>query len=133
MAVFLNNHQSLIYHIDKAPFVHDLVLLQDSGSNRQFWLPVLEDFGAQASHAGRVLTCDWPVDVKVEDLASHFLRLVQTLALHNVHVVAFNDAVAVVDEIQNLQLGTFERTLLFPQGGPRGEEMVSAIRAFCGI
>ncbi|MGE4131170.1 MAG: hypothetical protein AB7F86_05995 [Bdellovibrionales bacterium] len=134
MAVFQHHDHSIAYSLHHAPFNFDLVLLQGSQFTSDFWKPVLSDLTGQTAAAGRLLICDW-YDAKVEDenLAENFIRLVGTIGLNSVRVVAFDDAVEMVAEAQRQHPGLFDKTLFFPQGGPKGDDLTRAVRDLCQI
>lgn len=134
MALFQYNERAIPYRIHLAPFGFDLVLLQGSKFTGEFWRPVIQDMADLPTAGGRLLTCDW-ADDKFDDqrLTGDFVKLMQTLALTAVRVVAFDDAVELVAEVQRLHPGMFEKTLFFPEGGPKGDELKRAVRELCQV
>lgn len=134
MAVFQFNNRTIPYRIALGPFHFDLVLLQGAKFDSTFWNPTLETFKDRPYAGGRILVCDW-FDPKVEDkqLAADFVKLMQTLALVSVRVVAFDEAVEMVAYSQNMQPRLFERTLFFPEGGPKGDALNRAVMDLCQI
>jgi hypothetical protein len=128
MAIFQFNNQTLPYETVFAPFAHDLLLLQPAKFSIDFWQPVLDSLRGEPSAGGRVVTCESPLPGA--EILERFLR---TLGLHDLHVVAFGDSVEVVKAVSKIEPGSFERTLLFPSGGPKGAELVREVREFCGI
>jgi hypothetical protein len=80
------------------------------------------------------MVCEWS-DSKLDDkqVAQDFVKLMQTLALVSVRVVAFDDAVEMVAEAQLMQPRLFERSLFFPEGGPKGDELKRAVFDLCQI
>jgi len=134
VAVFQFNNRTIPYRIVLGPFHFDLVLLQGSKFRSDFWEPVLSDLKDRPYGGGRILTCEW-AEEKAGDkqLAADFVKLMQTLALVSVRAVAFDDAVEMVAEAQNLQPRLFERTLFFPEGGPKGEALNRAVLDLCQI
>lgn len=136
MALFQFNDRTIPYHIHLGPFGFDLVLLQGSKFNSDFWRPVIEDLEALPSQGGRLLTCDWAEGVgesKAQDQAQICIRLLQTLGMDSAWVVAFDDAVKLLAEMQKAQSGLVEKTLLFPVEGPKGADLKRAVRDFCQI
>ena len=134
MAVFQHNNRSIPYRIELAPFNYDLVLLQSSRSSADFFKPLIASFTDVAYGGGRVLTCEW-ADGKREDteVAKDFVNLMRTLALVSVRVVAFGDAVEMVSAAQKLQPSLFEKTLFFPEGGPKDEALTRAVFDLCQL
>ena len=134
MAVFQYNNRSIPYEIQFAPVHFDIMLLQGSEHTPTLWRDVRDSMKELTPQGGRIVTCEW-ADPKVSDdqLAKDFVRLVQTLGLASVRVVAFDDAVEMVAEAQRLHPGIFEKTLFFPQGGPKGEDLVRMVRELCDL
>lgn len=133
MAVFQFNNISLPYRVDFSPLDFDLVLLQNSSFSAPFWNPVIEDLGFGGARSGRILTCDWVESGAPNDRPKNFSRLIQTLGLQQIHVVGMNDAVVLIDEMERLHPGLFEEKLLYAHSSPKGAELVTAVRAFCGL
>lgn len=131
MAIFLYNNRSIAYQMELAPFAPDLVLLQGSRFGPEYWRPVLEDLSLAEPAGGRILTCDWSAEAFKEAQGEDLIRLIQTLGLQSVHLVACDDAVDLVASVQKINPALFEKTLLFPVNPPRGEELKRAVRAFC--
>ena len=135
MAVFFHNNRSTTYQMDLGPFAADLVLLQGSSFTPEYWKPVMTELGAMPPAGGRIVTCDWagesgrPTDEQAEDL----VRLIQTLGLHTIHIVATDDAAEVVGEAAKKHLNLFNKTLLIPVNVPKGEELARAVRDFCPL
>ena len=130
VAMFQFNNLVTSYEANPAPFAFDLLLLQGSRFNRDFWRPVLADLQNEEPGTGRVVTCEAPLtDVEV------FQRFMSTLGLQSVRVVAFAESASLVAEVQRAKLGIFSETLLFEQGGPgpKGDELVRVVREFCGF
>ena len=125
MALFQHNNQTLAYQIDFAPFAHDLILLQSSKFNADYWRPVMDEFRDEAPAGGRVITCEWPLHD-----AAFMDRFLSMLGLHHAHVVAMGDAADLVREIEKIEPGVFAKTLLFPQGGPKAHDLVRTVREF---
>ncbi len=135
MALFQFNNQTLPYEINFGPFSYDLVLLQSSRFTTAFWQTVVDDLvkGSVAS-GGRILTCEWKIaELNEGEQAAYFVQVLQTLGMHGSHVVAFDDAVRMASEVERLHPGIFEKTLFFPQGGPKAEPLEKAVRDFCGL
>lgn len=126
MAVYQANSKSIPYRMDLGPFHFDLVLLQGSQKPLDLWLPLLDDLAKSPYGGGRILTFEWP-GLTGEEL----VKFMQTLALVSVRVVALDDAVEVVNDAQKLSPRLFERTLFFPEGGPKGEALIRAARDLC--
>jgi hypothetical protein len=134
MALFQHNSRSIPYHIDFGPFAFDLVLLQSSKFSEDFWRPIKEMLNESEPAGGRVLVCDWfdssgPRSRWADDLG----KLISTLGLASVRIVAMDDAVDVAAEAERLYPGVFDRTLFFPAGGPKGEDLKRAVREFCEL
>lgn len=134
MALFQFNERIIPYQIHLAPFGFDLVMLQGSKFTGEFWRPVIQDMQKLPTAGGRLLTCDW-ADEKFDDqrLTADFVKLMQTIGMTAARVVAFDDAVELVAEAQQLSPGLFEKTLLFSEGGPRGDELKRAVRELCQL
>lgn len=134
MAIFQHNNRTIPYRIALGPFHFDVVLLQGSRRRPDFWDPVLETLKERPYGGGRILTCEWS-DANLEDkqVAQDFVNLMQTLALVSARVVAFDDAVEMVSDAQLIQPRLFERTLFFPEGGPKGEELNRAVFDLCHL
>jgi hypothetical protein len=132
MAVFQHNNRLIPYRIVLAPFHFDVVLLQSSRQRPDFWDDVLESLEGKEYGGGRILVCEW-AEAKLDDkqVASDFVKLMQTLALVSTRVVALDDAVEMVADAQTQQSRLFEKTLLFPEGGPKGEELKRAVLELC--
>jgi hypothetical protein len=131
MALFQYNNILLPYQIHFAPFAHDLILLQGSKFNSDYWLPILTDWKGGASAGGRVVTCDWsPEGMAGGDLAEYFHRFFQTLGLHSVRAVACDDAAKIVQDLEADFPGAVEKSLLFPRHAPKGEELKKAVAEF---
>ncbi len=131
MALYQHDGLLLPYQIHFAPFAHDLLLLQGSRFNSDYWIPVLNDWKEEVPAGGRVITCDWqPETVGEGALAEFFHRFFQTLGLHDLFVVACDDAVAVVHKIEADFPGMVNKTLLFPRNPPRGDELKAAVNEF---
>lgn len=134
MAIFQFGTMSIPYQMEFAPFTFDLLLLQGSRFTPDFWRPVLEDLTGMVPHGGRIITVEWdPQGADLHAQAEVLNRLIGTLGLHRVHVVGFDDAAKLVGELQKVSAASFAETLLFPQGGPKGDALVRAVRDFCGI
>lgn len=134
MSVFFHNNRSIPYRIEFAPFQHDLLLLQSSRFGMEFWKPVLENLNSHPPSSGRVVVCEWYEKGHDEtQLAKELVALMKTLGLNSVHVVACDDAVDVVAEVEKLHPGRFENTLLYPQSVPRPDDLSRAIREFSRI
>lgn len=134
MALFQHNSRSIPYQIEFGPFTFDLVLLQSSKFSEDFWRPTKEMLREFEPAGGRILVCDWfdssgPRSRWADDLG----RLISTLGLASVRVVAMEDAVDVAAETARLYSLAFERTLFFPAGGPKGEDLKRAVREFCEL
>ena len=131
MAVYQHGSRSIAYQIEFAPFAHDLVLLQSSRFGVEFWNPVLATLRDHTPASGRVVICEWH-DAKLSEvqMAEDLAGLIKTLGLNSVHVVACDDAVDIVAEIEKLYPGRFENTLLYPQSVPRSDELSRSIREF---
>lgn len=134
MAIFQFGAMSIPYQMEFAPFPFDLLLLQGSRFSVEFWRPLLEDLTAQTAHGGRIITCEWNAGgASLHEQAEILNRLISTLGLVRVHVVAFDDAAKLVGELQKVSAASFAETLMFPQGGPKGDMLVRAVREFCGV
>ena len=134
MSIFIHDNRSITYRIEFAPFQHDLLLLQSSRYGLDFWKPVLENLNDHPPSNGRVVVCDWfAKDLDETQMAKDLNQLMKTLGLNSVHVVACDDAVDVVAEIEKDNPGRFENTLLFPQSVPRTDDLSRAIREFSRI
>lgn len=112
--------------MELGPFHFDLVLLQGSKLPLDTWQPVLQEFTRSPYGGGRILTCEWP-----ELTGEELVRFMQTLALVSVRVVAFEDAVEAVHDAQKVSPRLFERTLFFPEGGPKGDALTRAVQDLC--
>lgn len=134
MALFQHNNRTIPYRIALAPFHFDVVLLQGSAFEPRLWDPVLESLKDKPYAGGRILTCEWfQAGIGNHQLAEDFVKLMQTLALVSVRVVADGDAVAMVNEAQKILPRLFEKTLFFPAGAPKGETLKRAIFDLCEI
>jgi hypothetical protein len=134
MAVFQYHNHSISYSTEFAPFAQDLILLQSSKFNQDFWRPVREELADFETGPGRVMVCEWgELSTQIGERAQIFARLLATLGLHDPHVVAFGDAVDLVAELQRKESVVFVKTLLFPQGGPKGDELKRVVREFVGL
>src|ERR1044072_9952990 len=135
MAVFFHNNRSTTYQMDLGPFAADLVLLQGSSFTPDYWKPVMAELGAMPPAGGRILTCDWSGESgrPAEEQAEDFVRLVETLGLHSIHIVATDDAAEVVGEAAKRHPDLFNKTLLIPVNVPKGEELARAGRAVCSL
>lgn len=131
MAVFFHNNRTIPYDMALAPFAADLFLLQGSRFTADYWKPVLEDLASDgAAGGGRILTLEWPSEgFQAEDV----VRLLQTLGMHNIHLVACDDAVQLIAEVQRLQPALFVKTLFYPTAAPKGDELVQAVRTICPV
>ncbi|MGZ3721558.1 MAG: hypothetical protein ACXVA9_01425 [Bdellovibrionales bacterium] len=134
MAVFFHGNRSIAYQSHFAPFAHDLLLLQSSRFNTDFWGPVLEKFDQEPKASGRIITCEW-FDAKLDTatMAEDLNNLLQTLGLHTLHVVACDDAVKVITELEKKYPGSVDKTLLFPQSLSRNEELARSVHEFSRI
>lgn len=131
MALFQHDGILLPYQIHFAPFAHDLLLLQGSRFNSDYWLPVLNDWREVEPAGGRVITCDWsPEKMNGAGVAEFFNRFFQTLGLHDLHVVACDDAAQVVQDLERDYPGAVAKTLLFARNAPKGDELKAAVSAF---
>ena len=135
MPVFQHQGRTIEYKTELAPFGHDLILLQGSRFNVDFWQPVIENLSRAASPAGgRILVCEWAnAKLDIGQLARDLGQLIQTMGLQSLHVVACDDAVAVVNELQKQQPGVISETLLFSQNTLRTDDLVQDIREFSQI
>ena len=131
MAIFFHGNRSMAYQSHFAPFTHDLLLLQSSRFNPEFWNPVLENLNSDPKAGGRIITVEWS-DTKLETsaLATDLKNLIRTLGLHSLHVVACDDAVKVVNELEKTFPGVIGKTLLYPINLPRTEDLVRAVSEF---
>lgn len=131
MALYQHGNRSIAYQIEFAPFAQDLLLLQGSRFDTQFWRPVLATFKDHAPSGGRVVICEWfESGLSEVQMAQDLAGLIKTLGLHSLHVVACDDAVDVVAEVEKAHPGRFEKTLLFPQVVPRADELSRSILGF---
>jgi hypothetical protein len=131
MAVFFHGNRSIAYQSRLAPFSHDLLLLQSSRFNADFWNPVLEGLPNHSSGSGRIITCEWfAKDLDTATLAEDLNGFLQTLGLHSLHVVACDDAVKVITELEQRYPGAVDKTLHYPQSHPRMDELTRAVREF---
>ncbi len=131
MALFQYNNILLPYQIDFAPFEHDMLLLQGSRFNSDYWLPVLVDWKGTAAQSGRVVTCDWQSEGQsAQDLADYFHRFCLTLGLQNLYAVACDDATKIIENLEADFPGTVEKSLLFPHHSPKGSELKEAVHEF---
>lgn len=131
MALFQYNNILLPYQIHFAPFEHDLLLLQGSKFNSDYWLPVLSGWKAENSAGGRIVTCDWqPEGMAGGDLVEYFYRFFLTLGLHSLKVVACDDAAKLVQDLEADFPGSFDESLVFAKNPPRGEDLIRALREF---
>jgi|GEM_PF-3777958 len=131
MALFQYNNILLPYQIHYAPFACDLLLLQGSRFNSDYWLPVLVDWKGASAGGGRVITVDWqPEGMTGGDLAEYFNRFFQTLGLHALRVVACDDAAKIVQDLQADFPGAVHESLLFAKNAPKGDELKKAVHDF---
>lgn len=132
MAVFQYNGRNIAYRTQWAPFPFDLVLLQGSDFTVDYWGPIIGELEKDKPQGGRLVTCEW-FDSKLppERLAEDFVRLLQTLGLSSLHILAVDDAVDVASRAQQLQPHLIQRTLFFPDGGPKGDGLRRAVRDLC--
>jgi len=133
MAIFFNNNRAISHQMELAPFAADLILLQGSRFSPEYWRPVLEDLGSMPPAGGRILTCDWTDDGFKNIQPEDFVKLIHSLGLQQIHLVACDDAVELMSGVQRLQPTIFEKTLFYPNNAPRGEDLKRAVRAFCPI
>lgn len=134
MAVYQHGNRSIAYQIEFAPFAHDLVLLQSSRFDAGFWQPVLSNLRDHTPASGRVIVCEWhDSNLNEAQMAADLVGLLKTLGLNAIHVVACDDAVDVVAEIEKQNPGCFENTLFFAQNVPRPDELSRSIREFSQI
>jgi hypothetical protein len=133
MALFQHGHRSIDYRVEPAPFPQDLVLLQGSKFNTDFWRPVLEALHRAGPGSGRILVCDWSPDGLSDDEAATELQgLIKGLGFSPTDVVACGDAVAAVNTWEKSGEGV-SRKLVFPGLTPKSDELIRQISAFCGI
>jgi pimeloyl-ACP methyl ester carboxylesterase len=131
MALFQYDNVLLPYQIHSAPFGHDMLLLQGSRFNSDYWLPVLVDWKGAVAQGGRVVTCDWPSGVQGgPELADYFHRFCLTLGLQNLFVVACDDATKIVAKLEADFPGAVQKSLLFSQNAPRGADLKKAVYEF---
>lgn len=131
MALFQYNNILLPYQIHFAPFAHDLLLLQGSRFNSDYWVPVLTDWKGSVAGGGRVITCDWqPEGLAGGDLAEYFHRFFLTLGLHDLKAVACDDAAKVIQDLEGDFPGVIKESLLFPRNAPKGEELKKSVQEF---
>lgn len=134
MALFHHNNRGISYRIERAPFPFDLVLLQSSQLSMEAWNPIVAQLQGQPAAGGRILLCEWyDSQVQAEQLAEDLTRLLQSLALHSVRVVAMEEAVGIVTKAQRQTPNLFEDTLLFSKNPPKGEALEQAISEFCDL
>jgi hypothetical protein len=134
MAVFSHGNRIIAYHSQFAPFQHDLLLLQSSRFNLDFWNPVLEDLKEDQRSSGRIVTCDWhSKDLSLAELVEDLNNLLQTMGLHTLHVVACDDAVKVVNELERKYPGSVTKTLLYPQSLPKMDDLARTVREFSAV
>jgi hypothetical protein len=136
VAVLQFQNRTIAYNTVLAPFAADMFFLQSSRMTQGFWQPVIENLTATLGQpsGGRLVTCDWHENGRStaelgEDLA-HFIR---TLGLNSVYVVACDDAVKVAQAAEERSPSLFAKTLYFHGQGPKGDEMIRAVHAFCPI
>jgi len=131
MAVFHHGNRSIAYQVQFAPFSHDLVMLQSSRFHIDFWKPVLEGLKDSPPANGRVVICEWyEKGLSEAQMAEDLNSLMKILGLQSIHVVACDDAVEIVGELETKHSGRFENTLLYPQSVPRPEDLSRSIREF---
>jgi hypothetical protein len=139
MAMFSHNGRDLSYLIQFTPFSHDLILLQGSRFTMDYWRPTLKALQEQSERPatmeqGRVVLCDWFASgLATERLAEDLASLIQALGLHDLHVVASDDAVDVVRVLERKIPSPVKNTLLYTHSVPRGEALADAIREFVRI
>ena len=129
MAVFQYDNKTLPYEVDFAPFTHDLLLLQGSRFNADFWKPMVEVLKEEPAAGGRIVRCDSEIS------SPEFLkRFIATLGLHHVHVVAIGDASELIKDLEKSEPDIFSRVLLLTQGASlKGAELEQQVREFCGL
>jgi hypothetical protein len=133
MAVFIHGNRTINYQIQFAPFAHDLVLLQGSRLSLDFWAPVLEQLKGLPSEQGRIVACDWfQRGLSEAEMATDLLDLLKTLALQDVHVVACEDAVALVKQVERQDAKRFSSSLLYPST-PRSEDLSRSVQEFSDL
>lgn len=131
MAIFYHDNRSIEYDAEFAPFHHDMILLQSSRLTPETWRQVTDVLTAERPSSGRVVTCNWFDETfPPKRLAEDMLGLIKTLGLQSIHVVACDDAVDLVGEIEKLHPGLIEKTLLYPESLPHPEDLTRAIRDF---
>ena len=134
MPVFVFGNRSIAHQIEFAPFSHDLLLLQSSRHNLDFWRPVMDNLKENPPSSGRVVVCDWfEKGASETKMAEDLNQLIKTIGLHSLHVVACGDAVDIIGEIEKANPGRFENTLFYPQTIPRVEDLSRSIREFSQI
>lgn len=132
MALFLHNDRAIHYQTSPAPFPADLVLLQGADFSPDYWRSVVGELQSQPPAGGRVLICEWQGAAGLPE-PTDLIGLMQALGLQRLHVVAMDDAAGLVADVQRMMPGLIEKTLLYPSGGPRGEDLTRAVRAFWPI
>ena len=131
MALFQYNNILLPYQIHFAPFDFDLLLLQGSKFNSDFWLPVIGPWKGEATAGGRVITCDWNSEgMTGGDLAEYFHRFFLTLGLHSLRAIACDDAAKIIRNLEADFPGSVDHSLLYPKDPPRGVALVRAVDDF---
>jgi len=133
MALFIHGNRSINYQIQFAPFSHDLLLLQGSRLGLEFWTPVLENLKGHPSEQGRIVACEWhQKGLSEAEMATDLTNLMKTLGLQDVHVVACEDAVGLVKQIEKQDAKRFSGTLLYPST-PRSEDLSRSVQEFSDL
>ena len=129
MALFQYDNKTLPYEVHFAPFTHDLLLLQGSRFNADFWKSVVQSLKDEPHAGGRVVHCDGLL------ASPEFLkRFMGTLGLQKVYVVAIGDACELVQSLERSDPDIFSNILLLTQGASlKGAELEQQIREFCGL
>ncbi|MGE0526184.1 MAG: hypothetical protein AB7G93_03100 [Bdellovibrionales bacterium] len=134
MAVFQRNGRVMTYSIEPAPVDFDLVLVQGARFAPEYWATVRAELAGRGRRDGRIVLAEWFDSKRSErELAEDFVHLIKSLGLVSVHVVAVDEGVDLVRDVQRLEPQLIEKSLLFANGGSKREDMARSISEFCGL
>ncbi len=129
MSIYHHGNRSIAYQIVPVAFAYDWVMLQDSKAAQTVWNPLIAALGTAKPSRGRMIILDWfDANLDTASLVEDGVRMMRTLGLQTVKLVACGDAGALAKELRRLHSDLVEGQLLYPGVMPDAGELSAAMR-----
>jgi hypothetical protein len=130
MPLYFHDNRTIDHRIATSDLPFDLVLLQDSKMNIEFWQPVVQDLQSEDSQAGRILLCNWWIqDLSNEALSEGLEGLLRSLGFQGIRMVACGDSAEVASLLQKHQVVEIKKLQAYRQT-PSMDDLINAIHGF---